>query len=247
MLALATLATTAFTPPTASRAAAGPRRAAVRAGSSQEPPWHTRPANLEGGARATRTVAGAAGPRGLAAFLGTPESDAALLNTATYARTPAGAYECTLEPIQMLSYSVVPEITVRIERAAAGSSLTIRVLAVRVSLRRGARSPRYLQGAVIDSANTVRWADAAAGASGGGGDGGVELSTDLTLRISVRLPRRFPLPRAAIEAPGSRLLLSVCAAQCRGFLGDIEAGYREWEARGGAAADGPPEAAARGG
>ena len=71
---------------------------------------------------------------------------------------------------------------------------------------------------MVESTNRVSWKRSA--------DGVPQLQTELRLSVGVKLPRRFPLPRAAIEKPASLILRATCEAQCRQFLAEIEQGYR---------------------
>ena len=221
---------------------------------------NTRLARLVGGATVTRSVDGACGPRGLAEFLLSAESDASLLNTGTYRRLGDGRYECDLASIRMFDFGVVPMLTVRLERSPP-DQLRIRVLGVRISLQTPSSEPRLLEGVVIDSSNVLYWqqgqgqerrgqerrgqeaqgqerqaqAHEGQGKEGQGQEGqgqegqvATQLRTELSLGVTVQLPRGFPLPRSAIERPGSAILLRVSKAQCHQFLREVEEGWRAW-------------------
>ena len=150
-------------------------------------------------------------------------SDPSLLNTIQYTRLDDGTYECELSSIGFGSFgSYVPTLTVRLDRERDGL-LVIRVLRVRILTRgRWDSEPRELQGATADSCNRVSWAPH------DGAEAEVRLRTDLELKVAIEVPRRLPLPLAAVEQPGSLILRNVCRVQCRQFLADIERGYRAW-------------------
>ena len=171
-----------------------------------------------GGATVTRSIAGSLD--GFQRWIAEPvRSDASLLNTVSCEALGNDCYRCEMARIAMLSYRVTPLLTVRIERGGDPSSLLIRVIDVSISIQGGRDvKPWVLRGARVESTNRVSWRSE--------GDAETELRTELRLRVGVELPRLFPLPRAAIERPGSLILQATCDAQCRQFLTEIEEGYR---------------------
>lgn len=70
--------------------------------------------NLVGGGGASCSITGPVTPHGIGTWLETPESDAALLNTPSYARNEDGTYRCDVAPINLLGFIVSPELTVHL-------------------------------------------------------------------------------------------------------------------------------------
>ena len=182
---------------------------------------------VDDGARRVELVGGGTVTRSIAASVADVErwissptlSDSSLLNTVSYEALGNDCYRCQMVRIAMFSYRVTPLLTVRIERDHADSgALLIRAVDVSISIQNGrGAKPWLLSGARVASTNCISWrAD---------GDATTELQTELRLRVSVELPRRLPLPRAAVERPGSLILQATCDAQCRQLLAEIEAGF----------------------
>jgi len=183
---------------------------------------------LLGGATVSRHVGEPAREpvgRSLPDFLLSSASDPALLgagsDAVSYRRLGDGRYECKMPLIDMLAATIRPVLTVSLERNRSASSLRILVESASIYVQTpGAAKAQLLQGAIIDSSNTLQWA----AADGGGHD----LQTRLEMRVAVKLPPGLPLPRAAVEQPGSAVLRRVCDEQCTSFLATVESAWRAW-------------------
>uniref|UniRef100_A0A7S4JCV8 Uncharacterized protein n=1 Tax=Prymnesium polylepis TaxID=72548 RepID=A0A7S4JCV8_9EUKA len=184
---------------------------------------------LVGDGAVTRPLSTVHAAAALDEFLSSPElSDAHLLNTVNYEALADGSYMCEMAALSLFAYCVTPVVTVRIDRSAAAQEreLLIRVVDVRLHVQRGGAAPWVLQGTAVESHNRVSW-DVAQGAAAADDAerAAITLRTELTLRVRVQLPPRFPLPHAAIERPASLLLRATSDAQCRQFLSEIERGF----------------------
>lgn len=163
--------------------------------------------------------------RSLPEFLRSEASTPALLgagsDAVSYRRLSNGRYECEMPPIGMLAVTILPVLTVSLERNYTASSLRVLVESASIYIQTpGVAEAQLLQGAIIDSSNTLDWAAADAG--------GHDLQTRLEMRVAVKLPPGLPLPRAAVERPGSAVLRRVCDEQCRLFLATVESAWRAW-------------------
>ena len=180
---------------------------------------------LIGGASKTRAVGHPQGQSQLPEFLLSRASDASLLGAGSdvsYQEVAAGLYECEMPAIKMLGFTVSPVLTVRLERDS--TMVRIRVVSAHIYLLKpGSADAQLLQGAAIESANTLSWTS---------DEGGWLLTTDLTLRVAVELPRGFLLPRVAVDRPASAVLRRVCAIQCEQFLHSLERSFEAWATQG---------------
>jgi len=189
---------------------------------------------LVGSTTAQHVVRRAGEPNGLAAFLQSDRSDVHLLNDRSGARgrepqcassrpsfegpSSSGLYTCDQPPISMLGINVLPCLTLSIERASGKSEITIHVVDAVIRVQRGSSPPWELDGLAINSRNVVAWGEPDA-------EGVSTITSELTLRVAMKLPRTFLLPPKAVARAGSLVLKQVCAAQCTQFLRDISAAY----------------------
>ena len=178
---------------------------------------------LVGSATAQHTVPQAGMPNrpSLADFLQSNISDASLLNAVLFEGPSSSGLYITDQPtISMMGLNIQPRLTLRIGRTPDASSLTIYVVSALIRVQRGTSTVTELDGLAVNSKNVVSWGQVDA-------NGASMITSDLTLRIGVKMPRSFRLPPKAVERPGSLVLKQVCATQCRQFLRDIERDFCE--------------------
>jgi len=168
--------------------------------------------------------------RTLPAYLRSSQSDSLLLGTSNFEQRPDGLWEAFQPEIDWFGLQLVPVFVNKIDRPEETEDVVyVDIMEARTDIA-GGRSPGNRAKAIAQimerSSFTGRYEILFENASGRRG-AGWSLSGDLTLVLSVPLPKLVPLP-PGFNTVGSRIVRTTCRTRVEAQLQELREGYIEW-------------------
>lgn len=168
--------------------------------------------------------------RTLPDYLRSSHSDSLLLGTSNFKQRPDGLWEAFQPEIDWFGLQLVPVFVNKIDRPEETEDVVyVDIMEARTDIA-GGRSPGNRAKAIAQimerSSFSGRYEILFENASGRRG-AGWSLSGDLTLVLSVPLPKLVPLP-PGFNTIGSRIVRTTCRTRVEAQLQELREGYIEW-------------------
>lgn len=152
------------------------------------------------------------------------ESDPFFLATEEYAPRSDGAWDAFQPSVDWFGLELVPVFVISLQRTA--TSVSSLITEAKSDIRSGQDSVRgrlvsgIMEKSTFRGGNTVAWQETKSG-------DGWTLQADLSLTVSIPLPRFLPLP-PGFNSIGSRVVQSTCKSRLEKFAVDLQEAYLDW-------------------
>lgn len=154
-------------------------------------------------------------------------SDPFFLGSSNYQKRSDGSYDAFQPTVDWFGLELMPIFVIQVKRDGEEQTVAAMIKEARNEIVgknkdsvTGRLVARVMGGSTFQGGNTVHWSESESK------DGWI-VQADLSLTLSIQLPRYLPLP-PGFNAIGSRIVKSTCKSRLKKFVVHLQEAYLEW-------------------